>query len=360
MRDASQSHVKIAVVGTGGAGGNALARMIGGGVRGVEMLALNTDIQALSQLGSVHTFAIGPSATGGMGSGGRPEVGRKAMKESHEQVAKLLDGSDMVFIASGMGGGTGTGAAPVVADIARRMGALTVAVVTLPFSFEGPARRATALKGLRHLEGKVDTLIAVENDRLLDSLDGEVQLDRAFEMADEVLRQGVQGIADLITVPGLINVDFADLRAIMKNGGPSYMAMGEGYGSLATSDAARVALSNPLFDAPLEGARGIIMNVTGGKDLTLGQVHEMADLIRSAAQSRADVLFGVVQDKRMKRRVRLTLVATGLHPQAALDNGHGDVAEADVNGGMGLLESLVRANDNGHNLDDAAQAQRLV
>ena len=251
-RDAGRAPVRVAVVGAGGAGGNAVARMIDAGVRGVRMLALNTDVQALSRLKRAHTFAIGPNTTGGMGSGGRPEIGRKAIKESQSQVAELLDGSDLVFVTSGMGGGTGTGAAPVVADIARRAGALTVGVVTMPFSFEGPERRAAAIEGIGQLRAKVDTLIAVENDRLLGAVDGDVRLDRAFALADEVLRQGVQGISDLVTAPGLMNVDFADLKALMRNGGPSYMALGEGRGRSAACDAALAALSNPLFDAPLE------------------------------------------------------------------------------------------------------------
>ena len=346
-RDGGHAPVKVAVVGTGGAGGNAVARMVDGGVRGVRMLALNTDVQALSRLKGAHTFAIGPNTTGGMGSGGRPEVGRKAVKESQSQVAELLDGSDMVFVTCGMGGGTGTGAAPVVAEIARRAGALTVGVATLPFSFEGPERRAAAIEGIGQLRGKVDTLIAVENDRLLDAVDGEVRLDRAFSLADEVLRQGVQGISDLVTAPGLINVDFADLRALMKNGGPSYMALGEGRGRAAADEAAHAALSNPLFDAPLGGARGILLNVTGGEDLTLGQVHETAELVRRASGSDAGVLLGVVQDRGMRRRVKVTLVATGLQPAWNAEEWPGRVIEAQGEDALRSLETVVQANGNG-------------
>jgi cell division protein FtsZ len=329
------------------------------GIQGVDLLALNTDVQALSQVKSVRTFAIGPEATRGMGSGGRPETGRKAMKESQEQVSQLLEGSDMVFVASGMGGGTGTGAAPIIADIARRQGALTVGVVTLPFSFEGSQRRETAAQGLRQLREKVDTLIAVENDRLLPALNGDVRLDKAFELADEVLRQGVQGIADLVTVPGMINVDFADVKAVMRNGGPTYMAVGEGRGKSATTQAAQFALSNPLFDAPLQGASGILFNVTGGKDLTLGQVHEVADLIREASDSDANVVFGVVQDKRLKGRVSLTLVATGVRqgpgPETDSDGEDDDVGDV----GPGLLETVARVASNGHHVDDPKLTTRL-
>ena len=360
MTEASQSQVKITVVGTGGAGGNAVARMIRSGIRGAEMVALNTDVQALSQLTSARTFAIGPNTTGGMGSGGRPETGRKAMKESMEEVSELLDGSDMVFVTAGMGGGTGTGAAPLAADLARRMGALTVGVVTLPFSFEGPRRRATALKGMKHLRGKVDTLIAIENDRLLAALDGQLQLENAFELADEVLKQGVQGISDLVTVPGLINVDFADLKAVIRSGGSSYMAVGTGRGNMAAAEATELALSNPLFDAPIDGAQGIILNVTGGADLTLAQVHQAADLVRNASRSEADLLLGVVQDRKMEQRVRITLVATGLRPGLGSDNAFQEESDAAADPGTGLLEAVVKANGNGHNLDDPARATTLV
>ena len=346
-RDAGRAPVRVAVVGAGGAGGNAVARMIDAGVRGVRMLALNTDVQALSRLKRAHTFAIGPNTTGGMGSGGRPDIGRKAIKESQSQVAELLDGSDLVFVASGMGGGTGTGAAPVVAEIARRAGALTVGVVTMPFSFEGPERRAAAIEGIGQLRAKVDTLIAVENDRLLDAVDGEVRLNRAFALADEVLRQGVQGISDLVTAPGLMNVDFADLKALMRNGGPSYMALGEGRGRSAACDAALAALSNPLFDAPLDGARGILLNVTGGQDLTLGQVHETAKLVRKASGSDAGVLLGVVQDGRMRRRVKITLVATGLQPAWNEEEWLGGGGKAEGRAALPPLETVVRANGNG-------------
>ena len=301
MGELHPSQIKVKVVGTGGAGGNAVLRMAKRGLQGVDFLALNTDVQALRQIKGVRTLAIGPRTTGGLGSGGNPEVGRKAIKESQEQVTQLVEGSDMVFVTAGLGGGTGTGSACVVADIARRHGALTVGVATLPFSFEGPHRRKVALEGLRQLGQKVDTLIAVENDRLLPALKGKVSLDKAFQMADEVLSQGVQGISDIITVPGLINVDFADVKSVMTNGGPAFMAIGEGRGKSATLDAANLALSNPLFDAPVEGATGILLNVKGGMDLTLEQVNEAAAIVRKASKSQADVIFGVVQDRRAEQ-----------------------------------------------------------
>ena len=313
--DGTMAQVSIKVVGVGGGGGNAALRMADGKMHGVKFLALNTDIQALRMVRGVQTFAIGPNTTYGLGSGGQPEVGRKAIRESQEQVRKLLEDTDMVFVTAGMGGGTGTGAASIVADIARKSGALTVGVVTLPFTFEGSRRRKIAENGLRQLRAKVDTLITIENDRLLPSMHGNVRLDKAFELADRVLRQGVQGISDIITVPGLINVDFADVKAIMGNGGRAFMAVGEGKGRDAAVQAAEAALSNPLFGRQMEGATGILFNVTGGSDLTLGQVHEVADLIRHASSPGANVIFGVVQDRRMKKRVSITLVATGIEAQ---------------------------------------------
>ncbi len=308
----SSPAVDIRVVGVGGGGGNAVRRMIESCLSGVEYLVLNTDIQALRDFRRTRTFAIGPDTTGGMGSGGRPEVGRKAMRESQPQVSRLMEGADMVFVAAGLGGGTGTGAASMVADIARKQGALTVGVVTLPFGFEGPGRRSSAELGLRQLRQKVDTLIVVENDRLLSALDGKVELARAFRLADEVLRQGVQGVSDIVTVNGMINVDFADVKSIMAGGGPAFMAVGRGEGRDAAADAARSALANPLFDAPLEGASGVLFNVTGGPDLTLGQVREVAEVIESSASPDANIIFGVVQDRRMKKSVSVTLVGTGI------------------------------------------------
>ncbi len=318
--------IGIRVVGVGGGGGNAVRRMVGGNLAGVRYLVLNTDIQALRGLDSVPTFAIGPNTTGGMGSGGQPAIGRKAMRESQKDVSKLLEGADMVFVAVGMGGGTGTGAASLVADIARKRGALTVGVATLPFGFEGPRRREGAEEGLNSFRQKVDTLIVVENDRLLPALDGKIELERAFKLADEALHQGVRGISDIITMNGMINVDFADVKAVMSNGGSAFMAMGTGQGNEAAAQAAQAALSNPLFDMPMEGAKGILLNIMGGPDLTLGEVHQVAEIIKDAASADANVIFGVVQDKRMKRKVSLTLVGTGIEhaksqeaPQASDD-----------------------------------------
>ena len=353
------SDVKVKVVGVGGAGGNAVSRMVRTGLTQVDTLVLNTDIQALASLRSIPSYAIGPQTVKGMGSGGRPEVGRRAVKESREHIAELLDGSDMVFITAGMGGGTGTGASATVADLARKSGALTVGVVTLPFSFEGAKRREVAEQGIRSLGQKVDTLVVVENDRLLPSLNGKVTLERAFQAADEVLRQGVKGISDIITVPGMINVDFADVRSVMGNGGPAFMAYGEGKGKWAALEAARAALANPLFSSPLEGATGILFNVTGGKDLTLGQVHEVAEIIRKAAKSDANVIFGVVQERQMKKRVGITLVGTGVGSETKPEVP--DESESRVSLSEADLNRLISApGKNGHAQAALAHTARLL
>lgn len=351
---AAQGDVRVKVVGVGGAGGNAVARMASAGLRGVEFLAVNTDVQALRRVKGMPTYAIGPVTTGGMGSGGNPDLGRKAVRENLEHVGELLEGSDMVFVTAGMGGGTGTGAAPIVAEIARRKGALTVGVVTRPFSFEGQGRMAVADKGLKQLGQKVDTLITVENDRLLSSLDGGMSLERGFRIADEVLRQGVEGISEIITVPGTINVDFADVKSVMMNRGVSFMALGEGKGRTASTDAVKAALANPLFTAPIEGAQGILFNVRGGRDLSIGQVHEIAGMIEGASKSQAQVVFGVVQDPRWNKRVRVTLVATGIpsHESKSQAEANGAVADFESasaqNGMRGPFETRRSIETNGH------------
>ncbi len=308
----SAAQVKVKVIGVGGAGCNAVVRLAEGRASGLDILAVNTDMQALGAIQSMATFAIGPGATGGMGSGGSPEVGRKAVRESHDQLAQLFSGVEMAFVTAGMGGGTGTGAAPAIADMARRQGALTVGVVTTPFSFEGNRRREVADQGIHALRQKVDTLIAVDNDRLLASLDGRTSLEAAFHAADSVLRDGVKGIWDLIVEPGLINVDFADVRAMMSKGGSAFMAIGRGRGRAAAHDAVRDALATPLFDSPVAGCSGVIMNVRGGKDMSLEQVEDAAGLIRHAGGSQTQIVFGVVSDPKMKDRVSVTLVATGV------------------------------------------------
>ena len=356
MYDGDPSRPRLRVVGIGGAGGNAISRMSNHGMKGVDLLAVNTDLQALAQLKGLQSFAIGPRTTGGMGSGGRAETGRKAINESRAQIARLIDGADMVFITAGMGGGTGTGASAVVAEIAKKQSALTVGVVTLPFAFEGPDRRSVALAGLDQLMHKVDTLIVAENDRLLPALKADVSLGDAFRAADEVLRQGVQGISEILTSAGIVNVDFADVKAVMTNGGPSFMAVAEAKGKEAAIEAASAALSNPLFDAPVEGASGILLNVRGGKDLTLAQVHEVAAIIRRSANPESNIIFGVVQDKRLKKRVRVTLVATGV------DRTQRDASESSAEPqpqATGLTPHRIAAHANGHDAQVAIEGSRL-
>ena len=332
------SKIRIMVVGVGGAGGNAVLRMARCTSSNLNYLAVNTDAQALKQMNGVSVCAIGPNSTRGFGSGGNPNTGRKAIRESQLQVAELLTGADVVFVTAGMGGGTGTGAAATVAGLARKQGALTVGVVTTPFSFEGPRRQEVAQQGLHQLSAKVDTLITVENDKLLPLLGSKVSLETAFVLADEALRQGVQGISEIVETPGMINVDFADVKSVISNGGPSFMAVGEGKGKSAAMDAIDTALTNPLFDTAVHGARGILLNVKGGKDLGLDQIHEIAGAIKKASSGEANVVFGVVQDPCWKKRVSVTLIATGLASESRYVSPGGNettpvsVAKPHVNG----------------------------
>lgn len=302
---------RIKVIGVGGGGTNAVDRMITAGVQGVEFIAVNTDAQHLNRCLAPIRVRIGDKLTRGLGSGGNPEIGRKAAEESLEELREVVKGADMVFITAGMGGGTGTGASPVVARLAKEEGALTIGVVTRPFRFEGLRRAQVAEEGILALKGEVDTLIVIPNDRLLEITDRRVSLQDAFRLADDVLLQGVQGISELITVPGLINLDFADVRAIMSEGGAALMAVGEGSGDERARKAAEAAVSSRLLDLTIDGARGILFNITGGPDLALHEVYEAADIIKAAAHPEANIIFGAVIDDEMEDRVRITLVATG-------------------------------------------------
>jgi len=280
-------------------------------IRGVEFIAMNTDAQQLEIVEAPIRIQLGERCTRGLGAGGDAIVGRKAAEESRDQIKEVLNGADMVFIAAGMGGGTGTGSAALVAEVAKQSGALTIAVVTKPFTFEGAHRMSVAEDGVTQLIEKVDTLIIIPNDRLLEICDAKTNVDSAFRIADEVLHQGVQAIAEVITVPGLINLDFADVKAIMKDAGPAWMSIGHGSGQNRAADAARAALSSPLLDVSMEGAKGVLFNIAGGSGLTLFEVNAAANLIKQEVDPDANVIFGVIQDPRLGNDVRLTLIATG-------------------------------------------------
>ena len=301
----------IKVVGVGGGGTNAVTRMVDAGLRGVDFIALNTDAQVLMETDADVKLAIGKDRTHGLGAGADPTVGRDAAEESRDEIKEALKGADMVFVTAGEGGGTGTGAAPIVAEIARSLGALTVGVVTRPFSFEGRRRAEQAEIGIRELQDRVDTLIVIENDRLLQVVERTTPLLDAFRVADEVLRQGVQGITDLITVPGLVNLDFADVRTIMNEAGSALMGIGRASGDNRAAEAARAAVASPLLEASIDGATGILLNVTGGRDLGLFEVNEAAEVVTAAADTNANVIFGAVIDDAMMEEVRVTVIATG-------------------------------------------------
>ncbi len=310
-----ESFAHIKVVGVGGGGSNAVNRMIEAGLRGVEFIAVNTDAQALMLSRSPVRVRIGDKLTKGLGAGGDPSVGSKAAEESSEDLVQALAGADMVFVTGGMGGGTGTGAAPVIARVARETGALTVGVVTKPFSFEGARRAAAAEQGLAALREEVDTLIVVPNDRLLQIVDRKASVRDAFRVADDVLRQGIQGISELITVPGLINLDFADVRAIMAQGGSALMAIGRADGENRAAEAAERAISNALLDVTIDGARGVLFNVRGGPNLTLFEVTEAAEIIKRTTHPEANIIFGAVIDEEMGGELQITVIATGFNHQ---------------------------------------------
>lgn len=308
---------RIKVIGVGGGGNNAVNRMIEGGVQGVEFIAVNTDAQALNLSKAEIKMQIGAQLTRGLGAGANPEVGRKAVEESRRQLEDVLKGADMVFVTAGMGGGTGTGAAPAIAEISRELGALTIGVVTRPFGFEGRKRAANASNGIELMSQAVDTLIIVPNDRLLQIVDKRTPMIEAFREADNVLRQGVQGISDLIAVPGLINLDFADVKTIMSNQGTALMGIGVAKGDGRAVEAAKKAISSPLLETSIDGAQGILMNITGGKDLSLYEVQEAADLVASAADKELNMIFGSIINENFKNEIMITVIATGFADKQA-------------------------------------------
>lgn len=305
----------IKVVGVGGSGGNAVMRMIQAKLRGIEFVAVNTDAQALSHNEAPIKIQIGKDSTRGLGAGADPEVGRKAAEENKEEIYEALKGSDMVFVTCGMGGGTGTGAAPLVAQIAKELGALTVGVVTKPFTFEGLRRKKMAELGIEDLKDKVDTLITIPNDRLLQVIDKKTSLADAFGIVDDVLRQGVQGISDLITLHGIINVDFADVRTIMSDAGSALMGIGRGSGDNRAIEAARAAIDSPLLELSIDGAKGILFNITGGPDLGMYEIDEAAKVITEAADPDANIIFGSIIDEAMAGEVKITVIATGFETE---------------------------------------------
>lgn len=312
IRPQATNFAKIRVVGIGGGGSNAIGSMIAqSSIKGVDFVAVNTDAQALLLNKAENKIQIGDQFTKGLGSGGDPEIGRQAAEESREKIKHMLEGSDMVFLTAGMGGGTGTGAAPIVAEVAKEVGALTVAVVTKPFMFEGTRRMVTAEEGIDNLKDKVDTLIVIPNQRIMEVVDRKLSLIDAFKVADSVLNQGVQGISEIITMPGLINVDFADVKSIMSDAGSALMGIGSGVGENRAQTAARSAIASPLLEISMDGARGVLFNIVGGLDLAMTEVDEAAKIISAAADPDANIIFGATIDETMHDQIRITVVATG-------------------------------------------------
>lgn len=301
---------KIKVVGVGGGGNNAVNRMIEAGVKGVEFLVFNTDRQALKNSNAETKIQLGEKITKGLGAGANPEIGEQAAEESLDEIREALDGADMVFITAGMGGGTGTGAAPVIADVAKELGLLTVGVVTKPFTFEGRKRAKSAESGINALKGKVDTLVIIPNDRLLSIADKKTSFSQAFEMADDILKQGIQGISDLISVPNLINLDFADVKTIMYDKGVAHMGIGRASGDDRATEAAKLAINSPLLETSIEGAKSVLLNITAGSDLGIFEVNEAADLIRDCVSEDANIIFGAGIDETLKDEVKITVIAT--------------------------------------------------
>ncbi|MGB5931567.1 MAG: cell division protein FtsZ [Anaerolineae bacterium] len=307
----AKSFAKIKVVGVGGGGSNAVNRMIQEKMHGVEFIAVNADAQALLLSQAPKRVQVGQKLTKGLGAGGDPAIGIKAAEESKEELRASVQNADMVFITAGMGGGTGTGASPIISQLAKEEGALTIGVVTKPFTFEGVRRRDVAEEGLVRLQEEVDTLIVIPNDRLLDIVDKKASIQTAFSLADDVLRQGIQGISELITVPGLINLDFADVRTIMAEGGAALMAVGRGTGETRAADAAQAAVASPLLDMTINGATGVLFNITGGPDLALFEVYQAAEIIREMAHPDVNIIFGAVIDPSLEGEIQITVIATG-------------------------------------------------
>ena len=318
----------IKVIGVGGGGGNALNRMIEDGLRGVEFIAINTDQQALEESKAGTKIQIGEKLTRGLGAGANPEIGECSAEESKAEIAEAIKGADMVFITSGMGGGTGTGATPIIADISKGMGILTVAVVTKPFPFEGKRRMNQAEKGIEELKQNVDTIITIPNEKLLQVVEKDTTIEEAFLKTDNILRQGVQGISDLITVPGLVNLDFADVKTIMLDQGIAHMGIGRARGENRAGEAARQAIHSPLLETSIEGASGVLINVTGGKDLGLLEINEAAELVQKSVDPEANIIFGAVIDENLQDEIVITVIATGFNKWNASESKAQDIIES--------------------------------
>ena len=316
MDESKNTGANIKVIGVGGGGGNAVNRMIAEGVKGVQFIVANTDVQALQASNADVKIQLGPKLTKGLGAGSTPDVGAKAAEESQQTIASALEGADMIFVTAGMGGGTGTGAAPMVAKIAKEQGALTVGVVTRPFSFEGPKRARFAAEGVSNLKEHVDTLIIIANNRLLDLVDKKTPMMEAFSEADNVLRQGVQGISDLITSPGYVNLDFADVKTVMQNQGSALMGIGAASGENRTEEATKKAISSPLLETSIDGAEQVLLNITGGQDLSLFEAQEASQIVTEAANDDVNIIFGTSIDNDLKDEVRVTVIATGIDKKA--------------------------------------------
>ncbi len=308
----------IKVIGIGGAGNNAVNRMVDSGIKGVEFITVNTDRQALLLSKAASKIQIGEKITRGLGAGANPDIGAQAAEESKSEIAEALRGADMVFVTAGMGGGTGTGAAPIVAATAKEMGILTIGVVTKPFTFEGKKRLSQAERGVESLKGKVDTLVVIPNDKLLQIIDRKTSIVEAFKMADDVLRQGVQGISDLIAIPGLVNLDFADVKTIMLNTGMAHMGIGRASGENRAEDAAKQAIQSPLLETSIEGARGVIINITGGTNLGLHEVNTAAELVQRSVDPEANIIFGAVIDESLDEDIVITVIATGFEKEPGM------------------------------------------
>jgi cell division protein FtsZ len=365
LRSDSENFALVRVIGVGGGGSNAVNRMIRAEMMGVEFIALNTDAQALLQSDAPHKLRIGDKLTRGLGAGGDAAIGERAAEEDTEKIAQALEGSDMVFITSGLGGGTGSGAAPVVAEIAKEQGALTIGVVTKPFSFEGAKRKLTAERSAEALKAKVDTLITIPNDRLRDVVQKNTSILDAFRVVDDVLRQGVQGISDIITVPGLINLDFADVRAIMKDAGSALMGIGRASGENRAVEAAREAIASPLLEVDIAGAQGILFNITGSSNLALHEVTEAAEEIQAAADPEANIIFGTSFNDRLGEEVMITVIATGFDGGKRRQSSRYESSQATENGSASIraprerdfLEELHRQREESADGDDVAARQ---